>query len=123
MFRTGKGPSAAMTILATIASGCVSATSASYKFEVVGQPVFNDSDSALAVQLVNVANGQPVSNAEIAALPTRLAPNYKGQLAFRTIRVPLKSDGHGDFLYEAGDLHPHEILGLVARVPGEGSLI
>jgi hypothetical protein len=120
-----------VVFLATVVSGCLSATPETYKFETVRRPGSGNPSSTFIVRLVNVANGQQVSNAEVFALRMVFAPNYKGHLTIMDRRVALKSDGGGDFIYEAGDvdpreageLHPGETVRLVARVAGENSLI
>ena len=113
----------AAALLAVTSTGCVSIDSDSYRFELVSQPMPSGSDTPLMVRLVNVADGRSITNAQVFALRTVFAPSREGQLTIREIRVGLKVGMPGEFIYDAGDLHPPETMWLAARVPGERSLV
>ena len=100
----------------TVLGGCATATvSDHYKFEIVGQP----SGSPLLIRLVDVATGQTVPTVEIFAVHIAYSPP-KG-VDQRETRIPLESDGHGDFLYPARGTYSGETLHLAALVAGMDS--
>ena len=110
-------------LIAVTNAGCASVESNSYRFEVVSRLANPGSDAPLIVRLVNIANGQSVTNAQVFALRTVFGPSRKGNLTIKEQRVGLKAGMQGEFIYDAGDLHPPETVWLAARVAGERSLV
>jgi hypothetical protein len=113
----------AAVLIAFTSAGCASVESDSYRFEVVSQPVNTGSDAPVIVRLVNVADGHSVTNAQVFALRTVFGPSRKGNLTTKEQRVGLRAGMQGEFIYDAGDLHPPETVWLAMRVAGEGSLV
>ncbi len=88
-----------------------------YEFRIVIAPSAN---TPLVVQLVNTKTGQPVADTHISLL----RPAYLGIRAapmFQNILMPLKTDGHGHYVYLGERLEQGERLTLRGHVPGESS--
>ena len=106
-------------ILVTV-SGCaaISGQSGDYYFGAVGRP----SGDTLTVHFVNMATGQPVTDARLFALRTEhRAAKATPSVVYQ--HVPLNPDGHGDYIYEGRDVQAGALIPVAAQLPGHDSLI
>ena len=101
-------------------SGCaaISGQSGDYYFGAVGHP----SGETLTVHFVDMATGQPVTDARLFALHTEhRAAKATPSVVYQ--RVPLNPDGHGDYTYEGRDVQAGALIPVAAQLPGHDSLI
>ena len=114
---------AAIAIIGT-AAGCATFNeSGAYRFEAVGQPVPSNAGTTLTVRMLNVANGQRVTDAEVFYLHPVYPISPRATPAVQWERTPLKPDGHGDYIFQGSNLHAGDTLRLTARVPGSENLV
>ena len=92
-------------------------THPAYAFKIVGTP---SADAPLAVQLVNAATGQLVTNAHVSMQHT-VWLGIKAAPQIQHVLVALESDGRGDYVCANGHMLAGEKIVLRAHVPGESS--
>jgi hypothetical protein len=99
--------------LAGFLGACVSVDPDAYSFIVTRQ-----TESIVAVRLIDVHTGQAVQGASLYALQVRFAPFRKHVPQVRWTRVPLRPDGQGNHVYERGDFRRGQVGTFVAHLPG-----
>ena len=94
----------------------VPAVAADYSFEVAGPPVRTSAGWVTTVRLVG-PSGQPISNADMSYVDLT-QPNPKAMSSIQR-RIPLASDGQGDYRLVTREPLRSGVIRLRATVPGE----
>ena len=99
-------------------TGPVPAVAADYSFEISGPPVRSDAGWTTTVRLLG-PSGQPVPNADVFYRDL-IQPNPKAMSSIQR-RIPLASDGRGEYRLVTREPLRTGVLRLVAKVPGQPS--
>ena len=99
-------------------AGPAAAAATDYSFEIAGPPVRSDAGWITTVHLVG-PSGQPVPNADVFYRDLT-QPNPKAMSSIQR-RIPLASDGRGDYRLVTREPLRTGVIRLVAKVPGEPS--
>jgi len=92
-------------------------THPTYEFKIVTAP---SAQAPLTVQLLNVATGQPVTDAHVTMRHT-VWLGIKAAPQVQHVLVALEPDGQGDYVCPSEHMRAGEELTLRAHVPGESS--
>lgn len=112
----------ASVVVATVAllpfAGAALAGAQDYRFEAVQPQVKSGKDREIAVRLIHVPSGKPVSNAVIFQTRLDMSPNGMADMAAKV--KPLTSNEPGVYRFQAGfGMAGGWAFNLAAKVPGE----
>ena len=98
------------------------AASADYRFELAGEPANNGTGTLVKLRLVGVADGKPVTGAEI--VQTRLDMGPDGMAAMMAPVMPLPSAAPDIYSFEIRPTMPGNWgLTVTVKLPGEAAPI
>ena len=101
-------------------TGPVPAGATDYSFEVAGPPVRTDAGWVTTVRLIG-PSGQPIPNADVVYVDL-IQPNPKAMSSIQR-RIPLASDGQGDYQLVTREPLRSGVIRILASIPGQAGTV